>query len=402
MASLFNMPRPRGRKNDPDNLLGLNGDIGMTDSSFQGMGRAPVDELWAGRFSADIDDDDFDERAQYAGDLRQAAIDVKQERYLDGQPEFNRLPQERQWEKDARVLIADETGLDLYPGHLNTKVENPVFMQEFSDADAKFKEGAFERMAEGGGHLLGDVFDHPELYRHYPEAQALPLSYRDLGDDSLLGSYLPAAAFASNFKEGDPSLEVNQGVISLNSSINDPAKQRETLLHELQHYIQGIEGWQNGGSPSAELGLAYADAMEGKVDPTSPRAQVISELPAKIKEQSGEVMPFMQREAMAQTLSYPAYKNLTGEQLARDATARDEAGMQVDYYYDGPTDGNEYGNWHPEEATNVPLAGAINARKMLQDEGLLGIVDWGKEEVVKGTEWEKDPYLDQYKSLFNL
>ena len=105
---------------------------------------------------------------------------------------------------------------------------------------------------------------------------------------------------------------------------------------------------------------------------------------------------------MAQALSYPAYQNLTGEQLARDATARDKAGMQVDYYYDGPTDGNEYGNWHPQEATNVPLAGAINARKMMQDEGLLGIVDWQNEKVIEGTEWEADPYIDKYKSLFGL
>ena len=271
MASLFNMPRPRGKRND-DDLLGISGDIGMTDSSFRGMGRAPVDELWAGRFSAAIDDDDFDERSEYAKSLRNRALELKQEHYIDGQPEFNKRPSERKWEQDARVLIADETGLDLYPGHLNSNVNNPVFMQEFSDSGAKFKEGAFERMASGEAGLLGDVFDHPELFRHYPEAQALPISYRDLGDDSLLGSYMPAAAIEGIYEEGDPAAKLNQGVISLNSAIDDPEKQRETLLHELQHYIQGVEGWQNGGMPSADLGFKYADALENNVDPTSPNA----------------------------------------------------------------------------------------------------------------------------------
>ena len=401
MASLFNMPRPRGKRNE-DNLLGLSGDIGMTDSSFQGMGRAPVNELWAGRFSAAVDDDDFDERAKHAKEIRDGAIGVKQKHYLDGQPEFNQMPAERGWQADARDAIFDETGLDLYPGHLNSNVENPVFMEEFSDADAKFKEGAFERMAAGKANLLGDVFDHPELYRHYPEAQALPISYRDLENDSLLGAYYPASSVAPMYKEGDPAAKVNQGVISLNSAISDPESQRETLLHELQHYIQGVEGWQNGGMPSADLGHKYADALENNVDPTSPNAKAISEIPKNIREQSGEVMPFMQREAMAQTLAYPAYENLTGEQLARDATARDKAGVQMVDYYRGPTDGNEYGNWHPEEATNVPLAGAINARKMMQDEGLLGIVDWETEKVLEGTEWDEDPYLERYQSLFNL
>lgn len=399
MASLFNMPRPRGKRNE-DNLLRLSGDIGMTDSSFQGMGRAPVDELWAGRFSAAIDDDDFDERAEYAKRLRDGAIGAKEEHYIAGQPEFNRLPSERQWETDARTLITDETGLDLYPGHLNSNVKNPVFMQEFSDADAKFKDDAFDRMGSGEAALLGQILDHPELYKHYPEAQAIPVSYRDLGDDSLLGSYLPSEALASMYEEGDPSAEVNQGVISLNSAITDPDKQRDTLLHELQHYIQKVEGWQGGGMASPQLGHQYADNLENNVDPTSPNAKAISEIPKNIRDQSGEVMPFMQKEAAAQELSFPAYQNLTGEQLARDVTARDKSGEQVDFYYHGPSDGNEYGNWHPKEATNIPMAGAMAARKMMQDEGLLGIVDWDTEEVIEA--FEDDPYLDRYKSLFNL
>ena len=46
MASLFNMPRPRGQgQRQPARQVATSL---MTDSSFQGMGRAPVDELFAG------------------------------------------------------------------------------------------------------------------------------------------------------------------------------------------------------------------------------------------------------------------------------------------------------------------------------------------------------------------
>ena len=42
----------------------------MTDSSFQQMGRAPVDELFAGRFSVHIDDEEFAEREERAKEIR--------------------------------------------------------------------------------------------------------------------------------------------------------------------------------------------------------------------------------------------------------------------------------------------------------------------------------------------
>ena len=168
---------------------------------------------------------------------------------------------------------------------------------------------------------------------------------------------------------------------------------RETLLHELQHYIQNNEGWQNGGLPSPEMGLMYADALENKVDPTSPMAEQMSALPQAIREQSGEIMPFMQNEAMGIEMAGPAYLNITGEQLARDATERDKSGAQVVDYYDGPItgDGDEYVMWHYDDPTYMPARGSMNVRNVLQNEGLLGPYDFATGALKAGEKSSSDP-----------
>ena len=394
MASLFNMPRPRGRRNEPDNLLGLNGDIGMTDSSFRGMGRAPVDELWAGRHSAALDDELFDEASQKAKEIRDAAIEAKGS-LLSGQPDFNKTNAEREWEIDTRRDISDETSLDVYPGHLNSLVEDPTFMYEFSDKDAKFTDMGEGLLKDGGSARLGQMLDHPELYEHYPEAQFIPVYNGDLKEmnPSLRGAYAPSGSF--------PGQDIPQGQIYLNTAMPNQDF-RETLLHELQHYIQNNEGWQNGGMPSPEMGLMYADALENKVDPTSPRAAELSTIPQSIRDGSGEIMPFMQNEAMGMEMSNPAYTNITGEQLARDATERDKAGVQVTDYYDGPIDGEEYLQWHNEDPSYRPSAGGMNLRSQLMKRGLLGEIDFNTGKLKAGKEAGYDPYVEGYRKLMGI
>ena len=147
MASLFNMPRPRGRRNESDNLLGLNGDMGMTDSSFQGMGRAPVDELFAGRNAVLVDDTEFAADEADAKSIRDIEIANKQwaiDKYVkDGvSPEDAEL----YWAMDAREKIYDNTGMDLYPGDLVRSEKEPQFMREFSDSGAHFRHDGLSRL----------------------------------------------------------------------------------------------------------------------------------------------------------------------------------------------------------------------------------------------------------------
>ena len=60
MGGLLATPRRRGSGfHGDDNLLGISGEIGMTDEMFRRLGRAPVDEFFAGRNSAAIRDGVF-------------------------------------------------------------------------------------------------------------------------------------------------------------------------------------------------------------------------------------------------------------------------------------------------------------------------------------------------------
>lgn len=385
------MPRPRGSREE--NLLGIDGsgDIGMTDSAFQRMGRAPVDELWAGRYSAAIDDEEFDELVKLAEAARQEALESKPV-HMSG-PAFA-LPQaENDWVQNSRDYISDRSGLDLYPGHLRSDVENPIFMSEFSDAGSAFREGSFEDLAaaaeKGDGLLLGDVFDHPELYKHYPEAQFLPVGANKSMEDGHRGSYF------------SPTEERPLGAMHLNPNYT-PEESRETLLHELQHFIQRAEGWEGGGGVNPQTGHAFAQhvADTSVNHPDSPQAQGLLQEVDDLYEGSEEVMDFMKNEELYQNLAGRAYGSLSGEQLARDATNRDAAGVQVDNYYRGATDvynegEREYENWNHTGASFTPMAVMPSLRQELAENGLLGPIKLDKDGNPIRMD-RVDPYVGQY------
>ncbi|MCD7797891.1 MAG: hypothetical protein LUG84_00570, partial [Akkermansiaceae bacterium] len=79
---------------------------------------------------------------------------------------------------------------------------------------------------------LGDILDYPELFEAYPELKELKV---DGNEAQANGSYNPAAR-----------------TISLNNSLlSDSDKRRSTLLHEIQHAIQDIEGFAKGSNAAA-------------------------------------------------------------------------------------------------------------------------------------------------------
>lgn len=91
---------------------------------------------------------------------------------------------------------------------------------------------------------LIDVLDHPELYRQYPDLAEVKFMAQDLPAD-LRGFYLEP--------EG-PS----PAVITVNMDMLDnPLDLQDTLLHETQHHIQKIEGWEPGTNPSIVSGKEW-------------------------------------------------------------------------------------------------------------------------------------------------
>ena len=378
---------------EEENLLGIHKKQGMFDDAFAGMGRAPVNELFAGKHSAAIDDRAFEEAAKAAEIIRQGGL-FDQQTAIRNSPDFNKIKAEQDAGYATRERITDETGLMLYPGHFRSDETAPIYMSEFSDKDSKFRgdgwvEHVRARAAKEEPVALSDVFEHDELYRHYPEAQLIPVYLGEDMKEGHRGSYYP------------PHEGRNLGAIVMNpnATLED---QRETLLHELQHFIQAAEGWEGGGSHSTELGIDYGNELL-KNRHKGPMAEHLADIVEDVKSKSEGILPIEKEYDMGQKLAYNGYSRLTGEQLARDATKREADGHQTTHYYNGPIDTGhhgEYGQWNKKDSTFEPMASMPPLRATLQERGLLG--PWvfeGDDLKVKEGFDVSDPYVEQYMNL---
>lgn len=103
---------------------------------------------------------------------------------------------------------------------------------EISDKDASFKLPSDFREAIRQ-YRAGDILNHPDLFDAYPALKNTPVAFRNLPNAN--GSYNPIT---------------NRITLSNKRSEDDMLS---TLIHELQHNVQDIEGWQGGSSLAAEL-----------------------------------------------------------------------------------------------------------------------------------------------------
>jgi len=86
-------------------------------------------------------------------------------------------------------------------------------------------------------HKLGNLIDHPELFNAYPFLRNLQIQFVDIGSGATGAAY------------GDRLIQLDAKALGNAQAI------RETLLHEIQHILQFVEGWSAGGSP--ESAMAY-------------------------------------------------------------------------------------------------------------------------------------------------
>lgn len=119
---------------------------------------------------------------------------------------------------------------------------------EINDSASKFTEKWHEDPEKsytmGSGATiakLGDILDHPELYKAYPMLKDINV-IRDPGYGSIGAVYEAGSG---------PGKLVNAQIRMGTAASGNQG----TLMHEVQHAIQGYEGFAKGGNP--ESGVAY-------------------------------------------------------------------------------------------------------------------------------------------------
>jgi hypothetical protein len=120
---------------------------------------------------------------------------------------------------------------------------------------------------------LGDILNHPELYRDYPELAKYPV--QGLGTMQALLDAIKGSGLKGMYADGGfylPSMS-QKGVEAKLGDIHS------TLLHETQHAIQALDKMPEGGMTEQFLTQGYAKARQ-KVDTLKKAAY--KELESKI------------------------------------------------------------------------------------------------------------------------
>lgn len=175
---------------------------------------------------------------------------------------------------------------------------------EIDDSGAQLRVPV-ERLAQGGRGQLRDIMDHPALYEAYPYLATTRVIVRPQPQNAL-GSY-----------------DRVNGVLELSPTImkaGDEDNIVSVMLHEIQHGIQDLEGFANGGSPAALM--ARFDTQAGQDIMARVQAvEAASEAAMKAKDNTA----FLKAQGDLRDLTkearrigkYETYKHLLGEAEAR-------------------------------------------------------------------------------------
>lgn len=187
-------------------------------------------------------------------------------------------------------------------------------LERFYELDRRYKNvvpQAVYRVTEGGA-VLSDIIEHEELFENYPQLRNAPIRFDKLPQGDK-GNYNPIT-----------------NELTLNRSLREAPE--DTLVHEIQHALQSIEGFSEGASP--EYWKRNAPAGEERS-------------------------------------AYQLYRNTAGEIEARDVTARRKM-SEEQRRNTMPDTGNE--------DTVFAERGSGDARELTPDElpaDLIGNLDFG-------------------------
>lgn len=174
---------------------------------------------------------------------------------------------------------------------------------EIDDSKAVMKPSGLKEFNEGISQTQGSMMKHDELSSAYPDSNWIGYSKgADSGasyDPFADRIYLPQGA-------GDPSMFPEMRDLSVKS----PA------LHELQHAIQGREGFARGGAPEGPYqGSELNDLIQKKYIQ-------IKDIPGNFGETEQALRSHARMLVNSEEGRYQAYKSLAGETEARTVQTR--------------------------------------------------------------------------------
>jgi hypothetical protein len=143
---------------------------------------------------------------------------------------------------------------------------------------------------------LSEVIDHPELFRAYPEAQEVRVKLEDM--PGYKGSYTPGNDYTS------------QGTIRL--AAGDPEAVRSTLLHEIQHAIQKMDGTERGSN--VERNQKFSNEARKKIKQLTQEFDVKKDTLSQ--DQLDALHRTIERVNLDSKQAYIKYLNVPGEQEA--------------------------------------------------------------------------------------
>ncbi|MDK9795084.1 LPD23 domain-containing protein [Vibrio sp. D431a] len=127
-----------------------------------------------------------------------------------------------------------------------------IMRYEISDHEAEIDTSKLRELEEGkiDSYSLGSILKHDALYEAYPSLKNIRFKLDPFDDDPNIGG---------SWNATKASITVNKAIITnLDTLI-------ETLLHEVQHSIQSIEGFSNGGNTNKGFAESILPNIESNV-----------------------------------------------------------------------------------------------------------------------------------------
>jgi hypothetical protein len=183
-----------------------------------------------------------------------------------------------------------------------------------------------------------EFIDHPELRAAYPELFDRPFKQLDPTNPEYTAAQNTSGFFQPTTK-----------TIVINGDFPEHTK-RDTVLHELQHAVQQLEGWQGGSSPGLmAMHMADRDALKYAAEKENelltllaPKAKIRPLTEQSLKDIEGKLEKYKQLEGVDDP--FKAYERAAGEEEARAVERRSRLSDE------------ELKEWHPSENYDTPFS----------------------------------------------